>query len=72
MIANVQALTDAATEAFSRHPDAGIINSFPGLSPMQGARILGELGDDRTRFADARALKAYAGSAPVTRAVGYP
>jgi hypothetical protein len=36
----------------------------------QGARILGELGDDRTRFTDARALKAYAGSAPVTRASG--
>ena len=29
-----------------------------------------EIGDDRTRFADARALKAYAGSAPVTRASG--
>jgi len=41
VISNVQALTDAATEAFARHPDAGIINSFPGLSPMQGARILG-------------------------------
>jgi hypothetical protein len=35
-----------------------------------GARVLAELGDDRTRFADARALKAYAGSAPVTRASG--
>lgn len=29
-----------------------------------------EIGDDRARFADARALKAYAGSAPVTRASG--
>lgn len=32
--------------------------------------MLGEIGDDRTRFVDARALKAYAGSAPVTRACG--
>jgi transposase len=32
--------------------------------------VLAEIGDDRTRFADARALKAYAGSAPVTRASG--
>ena len=32
--------------------------------------MLAEIGDDRTRFADARALKAYAGSAPVTRASG--
>jgi transposase len=28
--------------------------------------VLAEIGDDRARFADARALKAYAGSAPVT------
>lgn len=32
--------------------------------------MLAELGDDRTRFVDARAVKAYAGSAPVTRASG--
>jgi len=35
-----------------------------------GARILGEMGDDRTRFADAKALKAFAGTAGVTRASG--
>ena len=32
--------------------------------------MLAEIGDDRSRFADARSLKAYAGSAPVTRASG--
>ncbi|MFF0001425.1 transposase [Streptomyces avermitilis] len=32
--------------------------------------IVHPIGDDRTRFADARGLKAYAGSAPVTRASG--
>ena len=32
--------------------------------------MLAEIGDDRSRFADARALKAYAGAAPVTRASG--
>jgi len=67
---NVEALTEAAVEAFGQHPDAPIITSFPGLGAMQGARLLGELGDDRTRFHDARALKSYAGSAPVTRASG--
>jgi hypothetical protein len=35
-----------------------------------GARLLAEIGDDRNRFSDARALKAYAGSAPITRACG--
>jgi transposase len=37
---------------------------------MLGARVLAELGDDRARFADARALKSYAGSALITRASG--
>lgn len=32
--------------------------------------MLAEIGDNRARFADARALKAYAGSAPITRASG--
>ena len=67
---NADHLTTAATEAFAQHPDHDIITSFPGLADLTGARILAEIGDDRTRFADARALKAYAGSAPVTRASG--
>lgn len=32
--------------------------------------MLAEIGDDPDRFADARGLKAYAGSAPITRASG--
>ena len=32
--------------------------------------MLAEIGDDRARFADARGLKAFAGSAPITRASG--
>lgn len=63
-------LAQATAAAFGQHPDAQIIASFPGLGEIAGARILAEIGDDRTRFADARALKAYAGSAPVTRASG--
>ena len=66
----VETLTAAATEHFERHPDAQIITSFPGLANVSGARLLAEIGDDRTRFADARGLKAYAGASPVTRASG--
>jgi len=51
-----------------QHPDAEIITSLPGLESLTGARVLAEIGDDRSRFADARALKAYARAAPVTRA----
>lgn len=67
---NVEQLGQACTAAFEQHPDYGIITSFPGLGDTSEARVLAELGDDRDRFADARAVKAYAGSAPVTRASG--
>ena len=63
-------LEQAVIESFNQHPDAGIITSFPGLGPLTGARVLAESGDDRSRFADAKGLKAYAGAAPVTRASG--
>jgi len=63
-------LEQAATESFNLHPDAGIITSFPGLGPLTGARVLAEIGDDRSRFQDAKGLKAYAGAAPITRASG--
>ena len=63
-------LERAATEPFNQHPDAGIITSFPGLGALTGARVLAETGDDRSRFADAKGLKAYAGAAPITRASG--
>jgi transposase len=63
-------LEQAAAESFNQHPDAGIITSFPGLGPLTGARVLAEIGDDRSRFQDAKGLKAYAGAAPITRASG--
>ncbi|WP_425824645.1 IS110 family transposase [Streptomyces fractus] len=63
-------LAEAAAEAFAQHPDAEVLNSFPGIGPLTGARVLGEIGDDRSRFRDARALKAYAGAAPITIASG--
>ncbi|WP_449343317.1 IS110 family transposase [Streptomyces rhizosphaerihabitans] len=63
-------LAKAVEEAFPQHPDAEILLSFPGLGIQLGARVLAEIGDDRQRFADARGLKAYAGSSPITRASG--
>ncbi|MFD6891849.1 transposase [Streptomyces sp. NPDC059957] len=51
----VNDLAQAVEEAFLPHEDAEIILSFPGLGPQLGARVLAELGDDRDRFADARA-----------------
>lgn len=68
--ASADDLAEAAVESFEKHPDAEIITSFPGLGALSGARVFAEIGDDRSRFADARGLKAYAGSAPITRASG--
>ena len=68
--ANADDLAAATIDHFERHPDAEIITSLPGLGSLTGARVLAEIGDDRSRFTNARALKAYAGSAPVTRASG--
>lgn len=67
---NAAELGQAAIEAFRQHRDYEIITSFPGLGEATGARVLAEIGDDRARFADARGPKAFAGSAPVTRASG--
>jgi transposase len=63
-------LEQAAVESFNQHPDAEIITSFPGIGALTGARVLAEIGDDRSRFTDAKGLKAYAGAAPITRASG--
>jgi transposase len=68
--ASVDQLAAALVEAFSQHPDHEIITSFPGLGDISGAIVLAEIGDDRSRFRDDRALQAFAGSAPVTRASG--
>jgi transposase len=68
--ASADDLEQATTGSFNQHPDAGIITSFPGLGALTGARVLAEIGDDRSRFQDAKGLKAYAGAAPITRASG--
>ena len=67
---SVDQLGDVVSEAFTTHPDHKIITSFTGLGDVTGARLLAEIGDDRSRFAEARSVKAYAGSAPITRASG--
>jgi hypothetical protein len=55
---------------FGQHPAVEILTSMPGLGAILGARLLGEFGDDPHRYVDAKARKAYAGTAPVTKASG--
>jgi len=66
----IATLGEVVAELFGRHPDAEIYASQPGLGVVLGARVLGEFGDDRHRYADARARKNYAGTSPITRASG--
>jgi transposase len=62
---------EAQVEAhFGRHPDAEVYLSQPGLGVVLGARVLAEFGDDKDRYADARARKNYAGTSPITRQSG--
>jgi len=73
VVAMQHAVEDLAAELaleFDAHPQAAILRSVPGLGPILAARVLGEIGDDPTRFTDPNNLRAYAGTAPVTIASG--
>jgi transposase len=70
LVGQIAELEARLGEHFERHPDAEILRSLPGLGSVLGARVLGEFGDDPTRFSDARGRKAYAGTAPITKASG--
>lgn len=56
--------------AFEQHELAPILTSVPGLGPILAARVLAEIGDDPARFSSAAGLRAFTGTAPVTRASG--
>jgi transposase len=66
----VAALEEELGRALGRHPQASILLSQPGLGVVLAARVLGEFGDDPVRYATAKGRKAYAGTAPITRASG--
>jgi transposase len=66
----IEKLGEVVDQHFGRHPDAEIYASQPGLGVILAARVLGEFGDDPNRYADAKARKSYAGTAPITKASG--
>lgn len=66
----VESLEKALAVEFAQHPLEAVLRSAPGLGPILAARILAEVGDDKTRFGTAGGLRAFAGTAPVTRASG--
>lgn len=70
MHAAIERLEERLTAAFMAHRASAIITSVPGLGVVTGARVLAEIGDDPDRFPTAAGLRAFAGTAPVTRASG--
>jgi hypothetical protein len=70
MVAQTGVLEEQVRLGFGQHPDAEIYLSQPGLGTIPAARVLAEMGDDPTRYVDARPRKNYAGMAPITRASG--
>ena len=63
-------LEQELSASFEMHPDAEIYLSLPGLGKVLGARVMGEFGDDPTRFKNAKARKNSAGTSPITVASG--
>ena len=70
LISRIAELEHELSDHFEQHPDATIIRSLPGLGTILGARVLGEFGDDRTRFTSPQSRKNYAGTSPITKASG--
>lgn len=70
LVRQTEAVQARLTASFEQHPNAEILRSLPGLGVVLGARVLAEFGDDPHRYADAKARKNYAGTAPITRASG--
>ncbi len=68
--AEIKTMEDQVEAHFGRHPDAEVYLSQPGLGVTLGARVLAEFGDDKNRYADAKARKNYAGTSPITRQSG--
>lgn len=66
----IATMQDQVTAHFGQHPDSELYLSQPGLGVVLSARVLAEFGDDKSRYADARARKNYAGTSPITRQSG--
>src|SRR5206468_9105877 len=50
---------------FLSHADSELFSTLPGAGARLAPRLLAELGDDRSRYADASSLQALAGTSPV-------
>jgi transposase len=66
-IREIEALQESI---YVKHPEHDLVDSFPGLGPVLGARVTALLGSDRDRFASHCELQQLTGVAPVTKSSG--
>lgn len=66
----INTLETELADHFTKHPDAGIYLSQPGLGNVLSARILSEFGDDPNRYTNVKSRRNYAGTSPITRQSG--
>jgi transposase len=65
LLVQIAAYDQEITGLFVTHPDSCLFLSLPRAGQRLAPRLLAEIGDDRTRYADAASLQALAGTAPV-------
>jgi transposase len=65
LIEQISAYNKEIDTLFLTHPDREIFATLPGAGKRLAPRLLAEIGDDRSRYADAASLQALAGTSPV-------
>ena len=70
LIDQIQAVEAELQKAIEAHPDNEVISSFPYFGDVLKASFIAGVGSDRSRFATAQPLTAFAGIAPVTAQSG--
>lgn len=55
---------------YAQHAECELVDSFPGVGPVFGPRLIGILGSDRSRFDSAVELQRFTGIAPITSRSG--
>jgi transposase len=65
LVEQIAAYDKEINTLFLTHPDREIFATLPGAGKRLAPRLLAEIGDDRSRYADAASLQALAGTSPV-------
>lgn len=70
LIEAIAEIDDHLQRIYSNHLEHDLLDSFPGLGPILGARVAALLGSDRDRFDSRESLQLMTGIAPITKRTG--